>query len=178
MINPYQNTKRAADTLGLIGETRLQFRMSWDFGKRDEQGMTPRTREWRTVGGSVGWREALLDNANRFLDAGLIDYVRPAGTGVDEIDSRAQVCDWSPVFLTRAGECLLRLWCREPFVVVPTEDIPDRIERAADELSAAYVEGSGLLEDAPGRYALDLRPHAECVAAELLDVENIGGVWR
>jgi len=175
MENPYAATERGVDTLGLIGEKRLRIRIRRVFPEgRERFGET--AREWRLVGGSVGWRESLLKNANLFLDAGLIDYVRPAGTGVDEPSD--QTNDWTPVFLTRAGKYLLRLWCRAPFVVVPTEEIPERVDRAAEALSTAYVEESGLLEDAPDRYAQALYSHAERVTAALLAVGNVGGVWQ
>jgi hypothetical protein len=160
--NPYQRSKRGVDTLGLIGENRLQFRLQGDGT------VPPHSRRWRTVGGHVGWHEALLINANHFLDAGLIDYVRPAGTDVDRIDPGCQVMSWCPVFLTRAGEYLLRLWIHQPFEVIEVSDIAGLIDRAAGELSAAYVEESGLLEDAPGRYTGALRPHAKRVLRELL----------
>lgn len=163
MRNPYQVGKRSADTLGLIGEKRLQFRLAGDGT------VPPFCRRWRTVGGHVGWHEALLRNANDFLDAGLIDYVRPAGTSVDRMDPGHQVMSWCDVFLTRAGEYLLRLWIHQPFEVIEASDIAGLIDRAADTLSAAYVEQSGLLEDQPDRYAGDLRPHAERVLRELLD---------
>lgn len=175
-MNPYQVTKRGADTLNVVMEKRLQFRLRRVFNDRHE-GWFTLTREWRTVGGSVGsWHGALIENANRFLDAGMIDYLRPAGISVDQWSP--QVNDWVPVNVTEAGLFLFRAWQREPFVVVPTEEIPARIERAAATLSAAYVENSGLLEDARDRYATALRSHAERVVAELLDVENVGGVWR
>lgn len=172
MENPYKVSKRAADTLGLIGEACLQFRL------RHDGTVTPFNRRWRTVGGSVGWHADLMLNVNRFLDAGLIDYVRPAGTDVDRFDPGRQVCSWSPVFLTRAGEHLLRRWIHEPFAVVELDELPDRISQAATALSAAYVESSGLLKDASDRYALDLHPHAEKAAEALLDVQNIGGRWH
>lgn len=172
MENPYKVSKRAADTLGLIGENRLQFRLHADGT------VTPFNRRWRTVGGGVGWHEPLLLNANRFLDAGLIDYLRPAGTPVDRIDPAGQVINWSPVFLTRAGEYLLKLWIHHPFAVVELDEVPERIDQAATALSAAYVESSGLIEDAPNRYATDLHPHAEKAAEALLDVVNVGGRWR
>ncbi|HET9144065.1 hypothetical protein [Actinophytocola sp.] len=162
MENPYQVSKRAADTLGLIGENRLQFRLHADGT------VPPFNRRWRTVGGHVGWHEALLKYANRFLDAGLIDYLRPAGTPVDRIDSAGQVINWSPVFLTRAGEYLLRLWIHQPFEVIEASDIEGLLDRAAITLSTAYVEESGLLEDRRDRYADQLRPHAERVLNELL----------
>jgi hypothetical protein len=174
-VNPYQVTKRGADTLNVVMEKRLQFRLRRVFG--DNHAGFTLTREWRTVGGSVGsWHSALIEHANRFLDAGMIDYLRPAGISVDQWSP--QVNDWSPVQVTEAGLFLFRAWQREPFVVVPTSEVPERIERAAVTLSTAYVENSGLLEDARDRYATALRPHAERVVAELLDVENVGGVWR
>lgn len=163
MFNPYQHHKRAADTLGLIGEKRLEFRL------RHDGTVPPFNRRWRTVGGHVGWHEALLVNANRFLDAGLIDYVRPAGTLVDRFDPGRQVCSWQPVFLTRAGEYLLRLWIHQPFEVIDVSDIEGLLNKAAVSLSAAYIEQSGLMEDQPNRYAGELRSHAERVLNDLLD---------
>lgn len=167
MENPYQATKRGADTLGLIGEARLQFRLHADGT------VSPFNRRWRTVGGHVGWREALLINANRFLDAGLIDYVRPADTPVDRIDAGGQVVNWSPVFLTRAGEYLLRLWCREPFRVVEVSEVPERLRQANQALAAEYVNACGLLEDDPARYEKDMRRHTMAAAGPLLDVFNL-----
>lgn len=167
MDNPYKADKRAADTLGLVGEGRLQFRLNGDGT------VAPFNRRWRTVGGHVGWYAALLDNAHRFLDAGLIDYVRPAGTAVDEIDPQRQVMSWSPVFLTRAGKYLLKLWCQEPFRVVEATEMPERLRAANRALAQRYVTESGLAEDDPARYEKGLRPHTEAVAAELLDVWNL-----
>jgi hypothetical protein len=174
-VNPFAKTKRAADTLGLIDEKRLQIRIRRTFDE-DTNRFDPPHREWRLVGGSVGWRDALIENAERFLDAGLIDYLRPAGTGVDEWS--VQTSDWSPVWLTRGGKTLLRLWIHEPFAVVPMSEMPERLARAAVALSTAYVEHSGLLEDPPERYAGELRPHAEAAATELLDAQKLDdGRW-
>lgn len=150
-MNPYQSSKRAADTLNLIDEKRLQFRFAGDGT------VTPFNRRWRTVGGGVGWHEALLRYANLFLDAGLIDYVRPANREVDEFD--AQLLDWVDVSLTRAGEHLFKTWLQHPFEVI--DSTPGAWLRGTDALSAAYVERAGLQEDPPFRYSAELRPHLE-----------------
>jgi hypothetical protein len=150
-VNPYQCSKRAADTLNLIEEKRLQFRFAGDGT------VTPFNRRWRTVGGGVGWHEALLRYSNLFLDAGLIDYVRPANRDVDEFD--AQLLDWVDVFLTRAGKYLFDTWLRQPFTVLPHSQ--EAYEAGARALSAAYVANAGLQEDHPHRYAAALRSHLD-----------------
>lgn len=150
MENPYKASKRGADTLGLILEGRLQFREIQDGT------IAPFNRRWRTIGGHVGWHEALLVNANRFLDAGLIEYtIEQAG-------------EWAQVLTTKAGRYLLRLWVNAPFEVIEASDITSLLDRAAITLSTVYVERSGLLEDRPDRYAGELRPHAERVLDDLL----------
>lgn len=158
-MNPYQVTKRAADTLNLIMERRLEFRLAGDGTA------PPFQRCWRTVGGGVGWHKTLLRYANGFLDAGLIDYERPHGCDVDQLDQRGELRSWTPVFATRAGLFLFDTWRRHPFTVI--DESPSALTRADRALSAAYVIGAGLLEDRPHRYADAVRPHVEAVVDAL-----------
>jgi len=140
-VNPYQVSKRAADTLNLVMENRLQLRFAQDGT------VTPFDRHWRTVGGHVGWHEALLRNANLFLDAGMIDHtVEDPG-------------NWAMVSITKAGRYLLDSWIKRPFIVLP--DSEEAREAGARALSAVYIASAGLQEDHPDRYALDLRPHLD-----------------
>lgn len=105
-MNPYELTRRGADTLNLIMGGRLQFRLAGDGT------VPPFARRWRTVGGHVGWHADLLRYANLYLDAGLIDYRRPEGRDVDEACREA--LDWCEVSLTRAGAYLFRFWREQP----------------------------------------------------------------
>jgi hypothetical protein len=162
--NPYRVTKRSADTLNLVAEGRLYIHVHqpWD----DEAGrFGPVERRWVLVGGSVGWREAMLEWADRFLDAGMIDYHRPAGVGLDE--HHPQLRNKTRVFLTQAGRYLFQTWHHRPFLVVESGNREELLDRAAASLAAAYVQESGLLEDRPERYTAKLRPHAERVLDEL-----------
>lgn len=154
--NPYQFSKRAADTMNLIMEKRLQFRRQVD-GTVD-----PFDRRWRTVGGHVGWHEALLRHANLFLTAGLIAYTNEL--------SRS---DWAQVYVTDAGRYLFESWHKRPFEVVELAELPDRLRAANAALAVAYVEGAGLLEDDPARYEESLRKHTEAAGAALLDAPNL-----
>lgn len=170
-MNPYRCEKRTADTLNLIMEGRLQFRLAGDGT------VAPFARRWRTVGGGVGWHEALIRNANLLLDAGLIDYSRPAGRAVDE--HCPELLGWVDVAVTRAGAFLWQMWRDEPFRVVPVATVSHLVDEAAENLSVAYVEQSGLLEDDRHRYVEALRPHAERVVADLLSVrKDREGTWR
>lgn len=171
-MNPYRAEKRAADTLNLIMEGRLQFRLSGHSAVNQFVN-----RRWRTVGGHVGWHEALIRYANLFLDAGLIDYQRPAGRVVDEFYP-GMIDSWEPVFATQAGRHLLKMWRDEPFRVVPVATVPSLVDEVAEILATAYVRQSGLLEDDRHRYVEPLRPHAEQVVSDLLNVHKVNGGWR
>jgi hypothetical protein len=157
--NPYQFAMRAADTMNLIMEKRLQFRQVQDGT------VSPHNRRWRTVGGHVGWHESLLHYASLFLTAGLIDHTKELRRD-----------DWAQVYPTDAGLYLMKLWRSDAFEVVPLSELPDRLRAANTALAVAYVEGSGLLEDDPARYEPGLRKHTEAAGEALLDVPSLGKV--
>lgn len=98
-INPYQLTKRGADTLNRIDENLVFTRLT----AGTEAGSVP-VREWKFLGGD--WGGAGRDWAARFLDAGLVT-AEPA-----ELDT------WSPVSLTTAGDALFTTWRDHPFLVI------------------------------------------------------------
>jgi hypothetical protein len=101
-VNPYQITKRGAETLTLIAEYQMLARLK----PGTEPGSDP-VREWAFSGGPPGsWSQQARDWAARFLEVGLIDHARrPPGD------------DWSLVHLTRAGKFLLHAWHTHPFTV-------------------------------------------------------------
>lgn len=114
-VNPYRVTMRGADTLNLVVEGRLYIHVHQPFD--NETGRFGSVeRRWVLVGGSVGWRKEALAWANRFLDAGMIDYHRPAGVGLDEY--HPQLHNKTRVFLTQAGRYLFQTWHHRPFEVL------------------------------------------------------------
>jgi hypothetical protein len=163
-VNPYRVTMRSADTLNLVAEGRLYIHIHQTWN--EEAGrFGPTERRWVLIGGSVGWRNEALAWANRFLDAGMIDYNRPAGIGLDE--PHPQLRNKTRVFLTQAGRYLFQTWHHRPFEVIEVGSRAELLDKAAASLAAAYVEESGLLEDRPDRYVAKLRPHAERVLDDL-----------
>jgi hypothetical protein len=164
--NPYRVTKRSADTLNLVAESRLYFNIHRPVD-RETGEVGPPERRWSLVGGGVGWHEAMLEWANRFLDAGIIDYPRPAGVDID-MDS-PHVRRKVRVGFTRAGRYLWQTWHHHPFLTIEARDREELLDKAATSLATAYVEESGLLEDRPDRYVVKLRPHAERVLDELTE---------
>jgi hypothetical protein len=118
-VNPYRVTKRSADTLNLVAEGRLYIHIHQTWN--EEAGrFGPTERRWVLIGGSVGWRNEALAWANRFLDAGVIDYHRPAGIGLDE--PHPQLRNKTRVFLTQAGRYLYQTWHHRPFEVIEKAD--------------------------------------------------------
>ncbi|HZA71490.1 MAG TPA: hypothetical protein VE476_01110 [Propionibacteriaceae bacterium] len=150
-MNPYQHSKRGADTFGLVLERRVRVH------EQQDGTISPFNRRWQLTGGRIGWHDAFRQYANLYLDAGLIAYTNELRVG-----------DWAQVYTTDAGRHLIARWRNQPFEVIETADIAGLIDRAAGTLSAAYVEESGLLEDQVDRYTGYLRPHAERVVRELL----------
>ncbi len=139
-INPYRVTMRSADTLNLVVERRLYISVRRPF---DEQAgrFGPVERHWVLIGGSVGWRDAMIEWANRFLDAGMIDYNRPAGILLDEY--HPQLRGKVMLYLTQAGHYLWQTWLHHPFEVIEKADpsAPWQCERCRSKRWVGWRNG-------------------------------------
>jgi hypothetical protein len=108
--------KRRCDSLNLVVGRRLQWR----------PGATPREREYRLVGGDVGWWEAKPEVGYPGVPGYLAEFFL-AGLLSSENDHHPD--DWRWVRLTQAGEFLWATWVRDSHRRRAEEDLRDLGDR-------------------------------------------------